>query len=153
MTRLSSTVVAPLPPGLTPSIPVSSLCIPLTPPYSIKDLLQPANTPPRAPISPETLKKLHKLSALPYPSCSAEEMAGLIQVIEGIRGVEVTRLLEEGGREELGWGRKEIVFDGSEESEQQDGREEEEHEVRGRKLLDDSQRKSGIYYVVDKKTA
>ncbi|KAL7409270.1 hypothetical protein BDY24DRAFT_419076 [Mrakia frigida] len=147
-TSSSSSTSTSLPPGLSPSLPVSSLCIPLSPPYSIKALLQPVNTPPPPLLSSETLKQLHRLSALPYPSCSAEEMAGLIGVIEGIRGEEVTRLLQEGGQEEMGWGRKEIVFDGREEQEERV----EWEETGGRKLLENATRKSGVYYVVDKKT-
>jgi hypothetical protein len=73
-----------------PSIPVDSLCIPLSPPYSLASYL-PTNPPP---LSRETLLHLHRLSALEPPTTEAEwkeleDLGPLAAIIEGIRGADL----------------------------------------------------------------
>lgn len=115
----SSSASSPLPAGLRPtSIPLSELCIPLTPPYSLHDLL--ASTPPPAVLDDAKMKHLHKLSGLPEGSVKWDDMSGLVRVIEGIRSDELKELLAEAEGAEgaheagvAGWGKREVVIDGS----------------------------------------
>jgi hypothetical protein len=159
----------PSPDQPSPStVPVNELRIPLEPAYSIDSLLSSASSAPSPSslLSEPTLRKLHKLSALPYPSCTAEEMSDLIGVIEGVRGKEVSELLaqlerrerEEGGEqgEEVGWGRRVVKIDVSGEEqggkagitlETEEGR---EKEPSGRDLLGLAQKTKGDFYVVQK---
>jgi hypothetical protein len=175
-----STVPVPV---LVPApVPVNDLCIPLSAPYSITSLLtsassassspSPSSPSPSSPSSPSllsepTLRKLHKLSSLPYPSCTVEEVSDLIGVIEGVRGKGVSELLaelerrekEEGdeqGGEEVGWGRSVVKIDGSGEEQggevvtRPQGAEGSEKEPSGRELLELAQRQKGDFYVVNK---
>lgn len=135
------------------SVPVDSLCIPLTPPYSINAILTPPNH--QSALLPQpTLHRLHKLAGLPYPSCSAEDIAELVGVVDGIRTDTVARLLAEAENElgplEPGWGKAEIVFDGKTEFSKV-GEVQKEVLPNGRELMQDSKKTLRDYYVVDRK--
>ncbi|SCZ98909.1 BZ3500_MvSof-1268-A1-R1_Chr7-1g09312 [Microbotryum saponariae] len=86
-----STSPIPPPKKTSPSIPVDSLCIPLTPPYSLLSYL-PTSPPP---LSRETLLKLHRLSALEPPQTEQEwdqlkGLDGLVALVEGVRSIDTS---------------------------------------------------------------
>lgn len=123
----------------------------MAPPYSIEALLK--ASPPTI-VSDETLRKLHKLSALPYPSCSAEDMAGLIGVIEGVRNESVTKLLsrlDATSEPSIGWGRAEVVLDGGQENAVEPLAEPVNVYAHGRALLEHAEKKRGYFFVIEGK--
>lgn len=66
-------------------VPTDSLCIPLSPPYSLA-----AHIPPPTPLPRETLLKLHRLAALVPPATEKEwaeldDLGGLVAIMEGVR--------------------------------------------------------------------
>jgi hypothetical protein len=139
---------------LSPGVPTTDDCIPLEPPYSLGSLITPA-----APLPEPTLRKLHQLACLPYPSSvTAASLQDLVGVVDGIRSDRVRRLLEQGeaaagGDDSLGWGKKEIVFDGMRELELVDEAATDVArtavEAHGRELLKDAQKTAGgVYYTV-----
>lgn len=145
---------------LNPGVPTTDDCLPIKPPYSLASLVSPAP----APLPEPTLRKLHQLACLPYPSSvSAASLQALIGVVDGIRNDRVRALLEAGGAagvgggkayEDIGWGRKEIVFDGERELELvADAAAAEaarpDTDARGRELLKDATKTvGGVYYTV-----
>jgi hypothetical protein len=140
---------------LQPGVPTTEDCIPLSPPYSLSSLI--ARSPP---LPEETLRKLHQLACLPYPSgITSQSLQELIGVVDGIRSERVQKLLAEaeaeGARnlEDMGWGRKEIVFDGTTEdgvAREQLEADGELDERQGRALLQDAKKTAGgAYYTVN----
>lgn len=139
---------------LRPGVPTTADCIPIDPPYALASLMSPA-----APLSEPTLRKLHQLAHLPYPSSvTATSLQDLIGVVDSIRSERVRRLLYEGETvasdpSDRGWGKKEIVFDGTREHKLVDeavaDAAQKGVEAQGRDLLRDAKKTAGgIYYTV-----
>lgn len=85
---------APRPPKPSRAVPVDSLCIPLSPPYSIASFI-----PNPTPLSREYLIKLHRLAALRPPDteegwAKLDELGGLVAIMEGVRLVDTSALDE-----------------------------------------------------------
>lgn len=133
---------------LQPDVPTTEDCVPLYPPYSLSSLITPS-----PPLPEETLRKLHQLACLSYPSgITSESLQDLIGVVDGVRSDRVQKLLAEaeaeGARnlEDMGWGRQEIVFDGTTEdgvAREQLEADGESDERRGRELLQDAKKTAG----------
>ena len=151
---VASSSVRPSFDPLCPGVPTTDDCIPLKPPYSLESLITPA-----APLPEPTLRKLHRLASLPYPSSvTAASLQGLISVVDGIRSERVRELLDQGeaitgNADSLGWGKKVIVFDGEREFELVDEAAadvaETGVEAHGRELLKDARKTAGgVYYTV-----
>lgn len=136
------------PPGSQrPPIAVDDLCIPLEPPYSIASYI-----PEPKPLSRETLTKLHRLSALEPPKTEAgwrelEQLGGLAAIIEGVRLIDTSAVVQDGVREHGG------LVDGrvrGQSVELQSGQsvEEDRTDGFGRELLELAEVKDGAYYTV-----
>lgn len=78
------------------TVKVDSLCIPISPPYSIKSYI-----PSPTPLSRPTLLKLHKLAALVPPKTELEwkeleNLGGLIAIMDGVKLVDTSCLGDKG---------------------------------------------------------
>lgn len=135
--------------ALKPSpYPVDALCIPLRPPYSINSIL-----PPPTPLSRKTLTKLHKLSALLPPTTEADwdrlkGLDGLAGVMEGVKGVDTSRLERELGIKagEIVDGRVRAEATVTAEDSELGG--EVEEGVEGARVIELAEKREGRYFVV-----
>ncbi|GAA5845014.1 hypothetical protein JCM5353_003395 [Sporobolomyces roseus] len=128
------------------SIEVDSLCLPLTSPYTLSSLLPSSPSP----LSSETLSKLHKLSALLPPSpadpTTHSHLSGLdelISIVQRIREVDTSSLgLKEGEMVDARIRAEAEPIDLA-----RKGRNKEELEVEGERLLECAEKREGGYFV------
>ncbi|GAA5904647.1 uncharacterized protein JCM6883_003854 [Sporobolomyces salmoneus] len=138
----------------TPSsdIEVDELCLPLTSPYTLSSLLPPASSSTPSPLSPETIAKLHKLSALlppnPQDPSTSSHLAGLeelISIVQRVRDVDTSELgLKEGEMIDARIRAEPIPIDLMA---SRAGRAIEELEVDGETLLKGAERREGRFFV------
>ncbi|ORY53404.1 hypothetical protein BCR35DRAFT_18082 [Leucosporidium creatinivorum] len=130
-----------------PAIAVDSLCIPLSPPYSLASYLPTQPTP----LSRQTLLHLHRLSALQPPQTEEEwkeldDLNGLAAIIEGIRMVRLGEGAAEGEMVDARVrGEATELLDRPRRKEQEQ-EEQENDPAFGRRLLDLAEVKEGSYY-------
>ena len=132
---------------------VDDLCLPLTSPYSLSSLLPSNSSSSPSPLTPETLSKLHKLSALLPPdsqdpsTCShLEGLDELISIVQAVRSVDTSSLGLKQGEMVDARIRAEpepINFD----QKSRGGRPVEELEVEGEVLLKGAERREGRFFV------
>ncbi|GAA5970218.1 hypothetical protein JCM3765_005376 [Sporobolomyces pararoseus] len=136
----------------SPLLEVDDLCLPLTSPYSLSSLLPPSSSSSPSPLTPETLSKLHKLSALLPPdsqdpsTCShLQGLDELISIVQAVREVDTSSLgLKKG---ELVDARIRAEPEPIDLEKAGGGRPVEELEVEGEVLLKGAERREGRFFV------